>query len=285
MSDLTNNFFLHNSRGKLAGAVLGVRKSRTIMRENVKPSNPQTYAQMERRVKWGNLVNVYRILKSAGVSANSFEDKSNRLSEYNALMSANPCDENNLNWLEKEQAKAGFISAKSPIVVAHGSLGETSATYSTSEKAFVTNIVVDEESGEAETFGEWWANVLKNNTNIIEGDELTFVIITQKINDGKPTQEVKVESHTVDTTDTTAIDENTLLGTNDAELTFDGTFQTIGSQTTEFGFVIHSRKTESGVKVSTARMTQGGYALPNTLAEAIESYAGEAQTAFLDPTN
>lgn len=50
-----NPFWLRGAKGKLAGSVLQKGENGTIIRENVKPSNPQTNNQMITRVVFGTL--------------------------------------------------------------------------------------------------------------------------------------------------------------------------------------------------------------------------------------
>ena len=66
-----NPFWLRGAKGKIAGSVVYQSKGKTVIRENVKPSNPQSNAQMAQRVIFSTVAGAAKGM--AGIVNHSFE--------------------------------------------------------------------------------------------------------------------------------------------------------------------------------------------------------------------
>lgn len=82
-----NPFWLRGARGKFAGSVVQKGENGTVIRENVKPSNPQTNAQMIVRTVFGTLnTAAYWLQKIVG---QTFEKTENATKNKRAFVSRN----------------------------------------------------------------------------------------------------------------------------------------------------------------------------------------------------
>lgn len=175
---IVNNFWLKDQTKQLAGAVIyqamGQTRSRRLA-ESV--SNPRTPLQMNQRVKWANLVNFYRA-NSAWMKY-AYETRKSNQSEYNKFMSLNVTDSR--IFLSKQLAAAGACVAY-PYLITQGSLAPIE-TISTST-GWQTNIILDGGTVIAAntTVAELSRNLLTNNPGIQEGDQLSFIRVTQLTN-------------------------------------------------------------------------------------------------------
>lgn len=175
---IVENFWLKGQKKKLGGSVIyqamGQTRQRALATE---VSNPRTAAQMNQRVKWANLVNLYRVNQSWMKYA--FETKKTNQSEYNKWMSLNVT--NSRIFLTKQLAAVGACVVDSYIIT-QGSL--YSIEFIKTASAWQTNILLD---GDTEitantTVGTFSANILRNNPAIREGDQLSFIRLTQLTN-------------------------------------------------------------------------------------------------------
>ena len=66
-----SGFWLRGARGKLAGSVLQKGVDGTIIREKVKPSNPNSEGQKIQRMIFGSVAMAYSVLKT--ICDHSFE--------------------------------------------------------------------------------------------------------------------------------------------------------------------------------------------------------------------
>lgn len=175
---IVENFWLKGQKKKLGGSVIyqamGQTRQRALATE---VSNPRTAAQMNQRVKWANLVNLYRVNQSWMKYA--FETKKTNQSEYNKWMSLNVT--NSRIFLTKQLAAVGACVVDSYIIT-QGSL--YSIEFIKTQEAWQTNILLD---GDTEitantTVGTFSANILRNNPAIREGDQLSFIRLSQLTN-------------------------------------------------------------------------------------------------------
>ena len=175
---IVNNFYLRNQKKKLAGAVYYQAMGQTRSRElRTEISNPRTQAQMEQRTKWANLVNFYRV--NAPWMKYAYETKKRNQSEYNKFMSLNV--PNARIYLPKSFASQGGCVVDS-YQMTQGSLA--SIEFSKIASFWISNILVspDIELTELSTVGEVSASILQMNPAIREGDQLSFIRLTQQVN-------------------------------------------------------------------------------------------------------
>ena len=176
---IVKNFWLKGAKKRLAGAVIYQSGGQTVQRmlaETV--SNPRTQAQMSQRVKWANVVNIYKANKSWMKYA--FETKAKNQSEYNKLMSLNVS--NSRVFLTKQAAASGACVV-APYIVTQGSL--PSITYTEGETAFTTNLYLGQNPTitEESTVGAVAKLLLDNNPGMKQGDQISFIRMTQLVNE------------------------------------------------------------------------------------------------------
>lgn len=175
---LLNSLYLRGAKKRLGGAVLYTSAGRTIARELApEAKNPKTAAQMSRRVKWANLVNFYRISKQW--MPKCYESKPANNSYYNRFMSLNV---NNADVsLPKEAARQGAVVA-APYMISQGSLPSIEVTeLSTGE--FVSSLRLGTLSiDNGTTVAQFSEALIRNNGNIREGMQLSFISYQQTTN-------------------------------------------------------------------------------------------------------
>lgn len=175
---IVNNFYLRNQKKKLAGAVYYQAMGQTRSRElRTEISNPRTQAQMEQRTKWANLVNFYRV--NAPWMKYAYETKKRNQSEYNKFMSLNV--PNARIYIPKSFASQGGCVVDA-YQMTQGSLA--SIEFTKTANAWVSNIILPTglELSAISTVGEVSAAILQMNPAVREGDQLSFVRMTQQVN-------------------------------------------------------------------------------------------------------
>lgn len=175
---IVNNFYLRNQKKKLAGAVYYQAMGQTRSRElRTEISNPRTQAQMEQRTKWANLVNFYRV--NAPWMKYAYETKKRNQSEYNKFMSLNVPSAR--IYIPKNFASQGGCVVDA-YQMTQGSLA--SIEFTKSGTFWVSNIILpsDFDLTEISTVGEVSAAILQMNPAIREGDQLSFIRMTQQVN-------------------------------------------------------------------------------------------------------
>lgn len=175
---IVQNFWLKNQKKKLGGSVIyqamGETRARVLAAE---VKNPRTVAQMQQRIRWANLVNIYRANKRWMKYA--FETKATNQSDYNKFMSLNVSA--SPIFLTKELASVGACVV-APYVVTQGSL--PSIEFIKKSFSWQTNILLP--SGylmyQNVTVGDFSRILLENNPGMREGDQLSFIRETQMTN-------------------------------------------------------------------------------------------------------
>lgn len=175
---IVTGMWLKGSKKRLGGTVIYQAMGQTRQRELASEvSNPRTEAQMNQRVKWSNLVNLYRANQSWMKYA--FETKKQNQSEYNKWMSLNVT--NSRIYLTKQMASVGACVVDS-YVVTQGSLPSIENTAS-SRGFWHSNIYLgDVDDFGGLSIGAFSAAVLTNNPGIREGDQLSLVRMSQQTN-------------------------------------------------------------------------------------------------------
>lgn len=287
---IVKNFWLKGSKKRLGGAVLYQAMGQTRARELASEvSNPRTEAQMTQRIKWSNLVNFYRANSSWMKYA--FENKKANQSEYNVFMSLNVT--NSRIALTKQMAAAGACVVY-PYIMTQGSLPSIEWQDSPSES--ISNIYVNpgdtmEDYASVDTFSE---ALLEQNAGLQEGDQLSFIRITQMTNalTGYPYIIVRKYELLLNKRDGSPLADYwpvELFSTKDVG---DNTLLAINKESRQGGFVmILSRTTSGRTYVSsqtliTANMETiiSNYSSTEAVQAAIRSY-GESEEAFLSSTS
>lgn len=287
---IVQNFWLKGSKKRLGGAVLYKAMGQTRSRELASEvSNPRTEAQMTQRIKWSNLVNFYRANQSWMKYA--FETKKTNQSEYNKFMSLNVTG--SPIALTKEAASSGACVAV-PYIVTQGSLPSIEWTDATTE--FVSNLfytlggLIEEDT----TVGEFSQGIIENNPAIQEGDQLSFIRVTQMVNasTGYPYIIVRKYEVILDTRSQNYLANFIPYGILGLDGDDDVNPIKIYKAGRQGGFaMILSRTTGGKTYVSSQSLVVVGndpiitrWSTPEAIAEAIASY-GESTDAFLSSTS
>lgn len=175
---IVNNFYLRNQKKKLAGAVYYQAMGQTRSRElRTEISNPRTQAQMEQRTKWANLVNFYRV--NAPWMKYAYETKKRNQSEYNKFMSLNV--PNARIYIPKSFASQGACVVDA-YQMTQGSLPSIEVQKYTvgwgSNLYFGADFNLDATTNVKEVTQE----LLQNNPALREGDQISFIRLTQQTN-------------------------------------------------------------------------------------------------------
>lgn len=286
---IVKNFWLKNQTKKLAGAVIYQAMGQTRSRElAAEVSNPRTVDQMSQRVKWANLVNFYRANKSWMKFA--FETKPTNRTDYNQFMSLNVS--NSRIYLPKGIANQGGCVVDS-YVMTQGSLPSIETT--TSEAGWKTNLFLPGgfEIQSTTTVAEVSQALIQSNPALREGDQLSFIRLTQQTNSNTGVPFVVVRKYEV------------ILNTSDLRFFFEfmpnayildagenqGNCIEVNDSGNAGGFLlILSRTTGGKTYVSTQSIVVANndaliqaYSSSNALQTAIDSY-GESTEPFLTST-
>lgn len=286
---IVNNFYLRNQKKKLAGAVYYQAMGQTRSRElRTEISNPRTQAQMEQRTKWANLVNFYRV--NAPWMKYAYETKARNQSEYNKFMSLNVPSAR--IYLPKNFASQGGCIVDA-YQMTQGSLA--SIEFTKSGSFWVSNIILPStfDFTKLSTVGEVSAAILQMNPAIREGDQLSFIRLTQQVNSNTGVPFVVVRRYEV------------IINSNDFRPFYDfmpvdyvtatertGTFNiAIRDSGNAGGFLLILSRTISGkTYVSTQSIIVANndalisqYSSASARQAAIDSY-GESEDAFLTTT-
>lgn len=286
---IVENFWLKDQRKRLANAVIYQAMGQTRSRKLAETiTNPRTEAQMTQRVKWSNLVNLYRVNKSWMKYA--FETKKVTQSEYNKFMSLNVTG--SPIYLTKALA-AGGGCVVAPYQITQGSLPSIEVTPVSTE--FYTNIVFPDNFDlvATTTVGELSTSLLANNPAIHEGDQLSFIKMTQQVNadNGIPYVVVRKYELLVNSTSSQLVKD--FLPLNYIGIIQDGNLNRLYVKNSGLagGFVLILSRTISGktfvssqkiIPVNNAALI-AAYSSASALQAAIESY-GENAEAFLAST-
>ena len=175
------NIWNNQLSGRVGDLVYFVRGGQQIVRSvPASIKNPRTDAQMLQRMKWANILAVYRALQPC--LKDCFEAKAAGQTDYNRFMSINL---NSLPvYLEKNAARMG-AAVVAPYVVSQGSLPEilVSGERPATDIALGTLVI-----GEATTVGEFAQAVVQHNSGFCYGDCISFLMLRQQENsqDGHP---------------------------------------------------------------------------------------------------
>lgn len=286
---IVKNFWLQNQKKKLAGAVIYQAMGQTRSRElAASVANPRTESQMTQRVKWANLVNFYRANKSWMKFA--YETKKQNQSDYNKFMSLNVAT-------SRIYIPKGFAAQGACIVdgyqMTQGSLASIETTKTST--GWATNLFLTDANTlpENPTVGEVSTQLLAANPALREGDQISFIRLTQQTNANTGVPYVVVRKYEV------------LLNSSSVKffydympidyIVFDGGTNPNRIEVNDSGnaggfIVILSRTTGGKTYVSTQSIVVANntalieaYSSQNALQTAIDSY-GESSEPFLTST-
>lgn len=283
---IVKNFWLKGSSKRLGGAVLYKAMGQTRARELASEvTNPRTEAQMTQRIKWSNLVNFYRANQSWMKYA--FETKKTNQSEYNKFMSLNVTGSRVA--LTKQAASNGACIAL-PYIITQGSLPAIEWTENTT--FMVSNIFCGTSFTLLDTtlVSEFSQALIANNPAIREGDQLSFIRVSQQVNasTGYPYIIVRKYELIVNTTSLNLVANFLPVGILNADTQYEGNPIYVETEGRQGGFAMILSRTIGGkTYVSSQSLVIvnndaliNRWSSPAAIAAAIASY-GESEEAFL----
>lgn len=200
---IVSSMWLRGAKKRLGGTVIYQAMGQTRQRElAAEVSNPRTESQMGQRVKWANLVNLYRANRNWMKYA--YETKKSSQSEYNKFMSLNVASSR--IYLPKDIANAGGCVVDAYLMT-QGSLPSIEFVPA-ANNVFASNILVGLNAiTQNTTIASFSQTVLVNNPAIREGDQLSFVRMTQMSNasTGVPYVVVREYEVIIDSTNTASL--------------------------------------------------------------------------------
>ncbi len=254
---------------------------RTVVSEKITSvKNPRTPAQMATRTRITNITSMYRGIRP--LLKNGFENKPVGLSDYNMFVKVNM--QQTPVYLTKSQVAGGACVA-APYQITQGSLPAIVITGEGRNAA--TNIfVADLTLGASTTVSAFSKAVVDNNPDFRYGDQVSYFIIKQKVNEatGIPYCQFKANSVILD-------------ASNDAKLwdivpkngfsSVDGCIGHSGNDGDCAFAWVHSRKSNGKTLVSSQNLIDANSKLSEyqgdaALLLAINSY-GVGEGAFLTP--
>lgn len=273
--------------GRIGENTWYVRDGEQIVRQRLNNSNygegaSRTEKQQERRAKWGNLVNFFKVISQ--IEKKAYESKAKGVTDYNMFMSAN------INstpiYLTKAQVEAGG-SVPGAFVMSKGSLPtiSTEPYGENNQPRVVTDIDVTGEVLAESTIASLSSAIVANNTDWSFGDALCMMWFGVEVDgEGIPRASVAYKEFVLDATDTTSI------GDDFDFFHFDGGvlgYETFAGQDMFGTIAIHSRS-DGGLKVSNQSIVLtnpaaiSSYTSDSARTAAINSYGVEGQV-ILEP--
>lgn len=271
-------------RGSVGQYTFQRLNGQTVAKEKVekKAVPTRTLAQMIRRVRWANLVNLYRAFE--GTLHPSFEGKDPKVSDYNMFMQSNigmsPIA------LTKNQAVQGGCVVDA-YQITRGQLPAIAVEYGAGDVPESDIAVGSITLGSSTTVKAFSDAIIANNSGWRNGDQMSIYIARQSMDalTGVPRVEITAIEFTLNTSDATTmvgdLIDISLLGVVDGCLALTGPVN---------GGVawVHSRKANGKTLVSTQYFViSNSYAsqfnTKGAFDEAIESYGGVNQDDFLTP--
>lgn len=252
--------------GGAGGYSFYVRKGEQVIRQRKNNSNygsgaSRTYAQMIRRIKWGNLVNVFKAMKSWQPKA--YDSKKQGQTDYNIFMQLN------INRataaLTREMCLSGCAVIE-PCQVSRGSLPPIALALAGSGNQYVSDIVISNAIQGSTTVGQLSADIIANNPQFQEGDNLAFCFF-YNWKDSRvewPFVSTRYTEITLDTTSVVNVNsipalDNRLSKSTGGNLQASWSAGTPLSPNNEVGMVlIHTRKTASMLAVSSQEIVVNG---------------------------
>ena len=244
--------------GGAGGYSFYVRDGEQVVRQRKNNSNygstaSRSYAQMIRRIRWGNLVNVFKAIKSWQQKA--YDSKNYGQTDYNIFMQLNINKVSVGTTKEMNEGGAGIVEAYQ---VSRGSIPPIGYTANTTAHLWITDIVLQEAITVETTIGDLSADILANNPTFQEGDNIAIIFMKNWM-DARvewPYVQSQYNEITLNKANTAIVADIPVIGERLSKSTSD-TLQLSYSEPgpylvgSEVGFVcIHTRKAGGSLQVS-----------------------------------
>lgn len=271
-------------RGSVGQYTFQRLNGQTIAKEKVekKAVPTRTLPQMVRRVRWANLVNLYRAFE--GTLHPSFEGKDPKVSDYNMFMQSN-IGRSEVALTKTDAVQGGCVVDAYQIT--RGQLSSIVVEYDASNIPTSDIALGSLTIGNSTTLKAFSDAVIANNTSWRNGDQLSIYIATQNEDELTSTPRVVIDALeiTLDTSASTTLLEDvcdiSLLAVTNGKLSL--------SSPVDGGVAcVHSRKVNGKTIVSTQffvveNSLLARYKTNAAFDSAIESYGGVNKDDFLTP--
>lgn len=272
-------------RGSAGAWTYAQRGGETIAKQKVdtKGTSPRTYAQMVRRVQWGNLVNMYQAFR--GSNRPSFEEANRRVSDFNLFIKANIGSSG--IYLKKDEVRLGAVVVQDYLITA-GSLPAIDLATNAG------GVMVSDIDCGSVTIGSTTsvaalsaAIIASNGDRFIAGDKISCLVMKQTTSNvnGIPVVELVKSDLILDPTDSDTLVRDTANALCFGQV---GTKLALGGVINGGAVYIQSRIEGGKTLVSTQRMVitntaVSTYMTTTALNSAIVSYGGSLTTPYLTP--
>lgn len=239
--------------GRVGDTTYYVRDGEQIARQSQNNSNygataSRTPAQMSRRVKWANLVNLFKGMKSWQPKAYDFKKKGQ--TDYNLFMALN------INTakvcLTKDMAMNG-CGCWQDYQISRGSLAPIGLVAGSTAGTAVTNIKCNLQLASSTTIGALSAEIIEKNPMFLNGDNIAIIGFWTVLDDrGYPYSGTTYQELTLDTTSQVTLSDASLWNyiSTSSSSTIQLDKQTVTGGETTHMVAIHTRK-DSVLQVST----------------------------------
>lgn len=277
--------------GGAGGYSFYVRGGEQVIRQRRNNSNygesaSRTQPQMERRVRWANLVNFYKAISFWQPKA--YETKAKGQTDYNIFMSLNI--NGSVVGLTKEMALNG-CSVVENYNVSRGSLPSLQAVGNIVQNGWAWDINLSITIGSTTTVGQLSADIIDNNPDFRQGDNLAFIIFKNtKATNNFPYVSCIYSELTLDRNSDKLLQSVNLMDrlVKSSQNTLGATFGASGSKEAG-GVLIHTRKVDGSLQVSSQKILTTNeniiddYSSSQWIDECIASYGLDTEVP-LDPS-
>jgi hypothetical protein len=245
-------------KGGAGGYTFYVREGEQVLRQRKNNSNygesaSRTLAQMYRRIRWGNLVNTFKAMKSW--QAKAYDSKLSGQTDYNIFVSLNINSATVGSTKGMNQAGAAVWQA---FQVSRGSLPPIANGLSSGNSQFITDVKLSITITGSTTIGQLSADIIANNPQFLAGDNLALITFRNWTPQGGrfPYAASVYQEITLDAANTNPLTSIPVIGsrivkTSGNVLGISTTSLPADDSAHEVGFVaIHARQSSSTLQVS-----------------------------------
>lgn len=245
-------------KGGAGGYTFYVREGEQVLRQRKNNSNygesaSRTLAQMYRRIRWGNLVNTFKAMKSW--QAKAYDSKTTGQTDYNIFVSLNINTATVGSTKGMNQAGAAVWQA---FQVSRGSLPPIANGLSSGNSQFITDVKLSITITGSTTVGQLAADIIANNPQFQAGDNLALITFRNWTPAGGrfPYAASVYQEITLDAANTNPLTSIPTIGsrivkTSGNVLGISTTTSEASDSAHEVGFVaIHARQSASTLQVS-----------------------------------
>lgn len=277
------NGLIRKMTGSVGDFTFKKQAGRTIVSEkNVNVTNPHTTSQYRTRMRWANIVRMYK-----GISPlinYGFENKAQGVNDYNMFMKLNT--QQTAVFLTKPEVDGGGCVA-APYQLTQGSL-KTIVTTGTGANVKTDINVGNMKFNDSTTIGELAQAIVMNNSAFNFGDQLSFFLIIQSIDSASGIPVAAFYACNIILTKNSSVPLSSAIipegfGIKDNCIAYNGI------EGNSVYCWVHSRKSNGKVLVSTQRLIDnnqllGSYTSQEAFTSAVNSYGGSKEV-FLDPSS